>query len=71
MPPLRDYQCRECSHVWEEFIQTKEDIPDACVQCDSAKVDPLPGAHGGYRIRGSNSASTTPRGTGSFKKGNG
>jgi putative FmdB family regulatory protein len=66
---IREYQCRDCGHVWDEVIRYKEDIPEACVQCDSLKIDSLLTAPGGYHINGSNSASVRPKGAGSFKKG--
>lgn len=66
--PLRDYECKTCQKVWEEFIQTKEDIPENCIYCDSSDIQSKLSTPGGYTIHGSNSASTRPRNAGSFKK---
>lgn len=63
--PIREFQCRECGHIFEEIVQCEEgQIP--CPHCESNKTDKLISAFGGY-IGNLGSASTRPKNAGSFR----
>lgn len=66
--PIREYICKDCGHIFENFERGDEDKPTQCTQCDSGKIERLLSAHGGYSISGSNGASVRPRKAGSFKR---
>lgn len=64
--PIREYQCRECGHIFEEIVHCEEgQIP--CPHCESTKTDKLISAHGGYK-GDFGGGSTRPRFSGSFKR---
>lgn len=65
--PIREYICKECGHIMENFERSSEDALTQCVQCDSCKVERLVSAHGGYMLD-SGPSSVRPRGAGSFKR---
>lgn len=68
--PLHDFICTDCAHQFEEFFRPGEPVPNktTCAHCDTNTAERLPSAHGGYAIRGNNSASVTPKGSKSFKR---
>lgn len=66
--PLKEYLCRDCTQIWEEYIQTQEDEPLKCLHCESPKIEKRLSSHGGYQINGSNGASSRPKSSGSFKR---
>lgn len=64
---LYDLQCLYCPHKWELFAEFS-DLPNAkCPKCGNQGKQ-LP-SFSGYKIKGDNSASVTPKGSGSFKRG--
>lgn len=69
--PLRDYQCKDCGHIEEVFYTRTEEQYKViqCAHCETPTSHLLPSAHGGYAIKGNNSASERPKQAGSFKKG--
>lgn len=67
--PLKDYLCGSCGHEWEEFLLAYDDGPEACSHCEGTNLTALPSAPGGYKINGTNSASTTPKASGSKPRG--
>lgn len=60
--PIYQYKCEECERHFEELRSIKDDSPIRC-KCGSENVYKVPSAHGGYEIKGNNSASTKPRRT--------
>lgn len=66
MAPIREIQCGDCSHIFEEILRLGDPKPP-CVQCDSKKTVILPSAHGGYTMN-SGPSSVRPKGAGSFKR---
>jgi putative FmdB family regulatory protein len=65
--PIREYQCRECGHIMENFELKAEDALTQCVQCESGQIERLLSAHGGYSMD-SGPSSIRPRRAGSFKR---
>jgi putative FmdB family regulatory protein len=65
--PLREYLCKDCGHVFENYERSTADAATQCVQCDSCLIERLVSAFGGYN-GDLGSASTKPRGAGSFKR---
>jgi hypothetical protein len=63
--PLRDLECLDCKHGWDELVHTS-DRP-TCPKCDSFNVQILLALIGGYSGLSSGGASTRPRQSGSFK----
>jgi putative FmdB family regulatory protein len=64
--PLYEYLCDSCGHQFEEFLNSRDKYRE-CPHCESS-AEVLPALHGGYRIKGDNSASVRPKQAGSFKK---
>jgi putative FmdB family regulatory protein len=62
--PLRDIQCRDCGHLWEEVLKYGQE-PEPCPHCGSTKLDNMINAHGGYSMS-SGGSSTKPRHASSF-----
>jgi len=66
--PLYEYACESCGNEQTAIRSFKEkNEPEVCRQCGGNCV-PIPSLTGGYKIRGNNSASVTPKGSGSFRK---
>lgn len=70
MAPIFELLCRGCGHTWEEYYSIHDFERPACPHCESKRTELLPVAIGGYKIKGNNNASTRPKSSGSFKKGN-
>lgn len=70
MPPIYDYLCKDCAHIFEEFISSRDsaDHTLTCPHCETETAERLPSAPGGYHIKGDNSASVRPKGAGSAKR---
>ena len=56
---VKDYNCKDCNHEYEDIIL--ESCNPQCPECGSLNVKQLPNSFGGYKISGSNSASTRPK----------
>ena len=67
--PLHDFECVHCGLVMEGvLIRGEADLNELdCAKCGSTELQKLMSAHGGYAIRGNNSASQRPRNAGSFR----
>ena len=60
MPPIHDYECVTC-HIRFEFSRlTSQDVPK-CPKCGSQQLELKVASHASYKIKGNNSASTTPK----------
>ncbi len=66
--PLYSYQCRDCGFEQEQ-IEDSDVRTVFCNHCESAPSDRLPSVAGGYKIKGRNDASVSPKGAASFKGG--
>lgn len=70
--PLRDFTCADCGNKFESFVKRDpvllREVGTECPACQSSNVASHVSAPGGYHMN-SGSASTRPRGAGSFKKG--
>lgn len=67
--PIYDLNCADCGATYEYLLRKANEMADEeCKACGSKKLSPssAPTAHGGYTIKGDNSASRRPRGAGSF-----
>ena len=67
---IRDFYCtKKCTDDNFEAMTQDEEAP-ACPVCGDSEsvVRGVPTAPAGYRISGDNSASTKPKGAGSFKR---
>ena len=64
--PIREVQCGECGHIWEEILRAGDNAPN-CPHCESTKTVTLISAHGGYNMN-SGPSSVRPKGAGSFRK---
>lgn len=62
--PIYEFQCNSCGHIFEKIVgrhdRNTEDLAE-CPHCNTQTGRYLPSAHGGYSIRGDNSASVRPR----------
>lgn len=65
--PLFEYLCDSCGHQFEELLKSRRSTYP-CPHCE-ASAEILPSGHGGYAIKGDNSASEKPKQAGSFKGG--
>jgi hypothetical protein len=65
--PLKDWTCLQCGLESEDVIVRSKD-DEKCPGCGSDQIQLKLSMHGGYYIRGNNSASERPRQAGSFKK---
>ena len=66
--PLRDIHCSDCGETTENCLVKMDEKP-VCPVCLSERAAYLVAMHGGYHIKGNNSASARPNRAGSFKKG--
>lgn len=66
--PIRDFECKSCGHIFELLVFSKTERKE-CPECTHTKLIPLPSAHGGYKIKGDNGSSQSPKQSASFKKG--
>lgn len=65
---IRDFKCEKCTETFEA-LASDEEAPPCPTCCDSEwVVRGAPTATAGYKINGDNSASTKPKGAGSFKR---
>lgn len=64
---IREFQCNECGHISEVISSNPEERPDEC-RCGHKGFTKLFSAVGGYKINGSNGASTRPKSAGAFRK---
>lgn len=64
--PIQEYHCHDCGLKNDELIRSEADIPDKCPKCGSDMYEQQVPLIGGYQGSFS-SASTSPRGRGSFK----
>lgn len=48
--PIRDYKCRVCNHIWEEFRKSNTD-PDRCPVCKCDTVDRMISAPSGFNFK--------------------
>lgn len=59
--PIRDYQCKGCGDQQLDILVLQgEPEPKKCERCEG-DLERMISAPGGYSIKGSNSASTTPK----------
>ena len=65
--PIYEFICKNCGHVFEEVRSAQSSKDGYCPHCEAFTGDRIPSAAGGYKIKGSNSASVSPKGSGSFK----
>lgn len=65
--PIRTYKCKCCDTVFDNLELGGDDKPQ-CNSCSSLDVTRQITAAGGYTFQGGNGASTTPKGSGSFKR---
>jgi putative FmdB family regulatory protein len=64
--PIYDFKCTKCDVVFEALVGVQEAPP--CPNCkDSEHIERQVSMIGGYAIHGSNSGSTRPRQSGSFR----
>jgi putative FmdB family regulatory protein len=64
---LYDFRCTSCDYVFESLVDEHE--APICPKCaDSEHIERAINSFGGYKITGNNSASTKPKGSGSFRK---
>ena len=63
--PLYDFECIKCNNKFEELCRYDDLI--SCPNCGTQIKDRAISAFGGYKIKGNNSASVTPKGSGSKK----
>ena len=67
--PLYEYTCENCDRVQPEIRSyDNRDEPGKCEKCGNPNCPRLPSSPGGYKIRGNNSASVTPKSSGSFRR---
>lgn len=67
MPPIREYVCKDCEHIFENLERSQDDAATECSRCRSPKIERLVSSHGGYNMD-SGPASVRPKNAGSFKK---
>ncbi len=63
--PLYEFLCSKCLIEFEAIAKFKEEVK--CPECKGIAERQL-SSYGGYKVNGSNGASTTPKGSGSFRK---
>lgn len=61
--PLREFDCKDCSHVTESLIRNDEDLMETtCAGCGGRQLTMRTlYATGAYFIKGNNSASERPK----------
>lgn len=64
--PLYDFRCIKCDNAFEEYSRYDERELVVCPVCQ-APTEATISTFGGYKIKGNNSASVTPKGSGSKK----
>ena len=67
MPPLYEYYCKKCDTVLELYHKVSH-LEKRCPKCEELGLQKLITPFGGYNIKGNNSGSTKPKGSGSFRK---
>lgn len=67
--PIYEYKCKLCKEITESLMMPweKKDESVICQKC-GGRAYKIMSAHGGYDIKGDNSASERPKQAGSFKK---
>ena len=73
--PIYEFKCKnnKCEKVFESLIKPWDDRYSTykgviCPHCKYLGCERIISAHGGYTIKGNNSASQKPKSSGSFKK---
>lgn len=59
--PLFEYKCNACDKLFETVVKRDEEEPKECIHCHHDRIEKQYGWSGGYKIKGMNTASTTPR----------
>lgn len=65
--PIYEYLCQWCGTTKEFIVKPGEIYSVECPGCEHPEMTRQMSAHGGYKIKGDNSASTKPSQSGSFK----
>ncbi len=66
--PLHDYKCFKCENFFEAWQSNFQPETITCPECGCTEVQKQMSLYGGYKIKGTNGGSTTPKGSGSFKR---
>lgn len=68
--PIYEFVCTACAVRFDHMcsFDTAEKSPPACTDCGEPTTRAVTAA-GGYKMTGDNSASRTPKGSGSFSRG--
>lgn len=64
---LREYKCNDCGTHSDSIERSPEDILKLCPKCGSENIERVITSYGGY-FGDLGSASTKPKGSGSFRK---
>jgi putative FmdB family regulatory protein len=69
--PIFAFECLDpdCAHTFEELMDSHASEFPKCPKCGSVKVQRVLTVPGGYKIKGSNSSSSRPKDSGSFRRG--
>lgn len=59
MAPLHDYECLLCHTRFEKLVKSGEKVE--CINCGHSQLQLRISAPSGYKIKGNNSASVTPK----------